>query len=232
MLTFKQFVVKKPNYKSDRSHRFHWDLNKLTFNIKEETQSFGTYDNPKISDNRNITPQKIKYDRKTKKTGVQERDQFIDHHNKLTDDQKNALSDYKYDAAATVNGYLRNGEKTISSEEKPTVNSYIKDLDRATSFKVKHPTVVYRGISSKRSSPIHPKNLKAGDTFTDKAYASTSFNKNEASDFGFTDKTKNTPKGVKARHVFAVHLKKGDRAHYIDHPAYSGGSVQIGRAHV
>lgn len=91
-------------------------------------------------------------------------------------------------------------EKSLASKEQ------VDSLDKITSHKLTSPMTVFRGAQG-RHAPSAKKFKTVGHEFTDHGYTSTSTSPGMAAEFS------------EKEHVFAIHLKPGDKAHHFDaHP--------------
>lgn len=130
--------------------------------------------------------------------------QFEEHGKSLSKETLGHVRKYKIHSD-TVNKALRN-DKVLSKihhvgslASKPMVDH----LDKATDHKLTKPLTVYRGGQGKNGAGSKTMK-KVGHEFTDHGYTSTTYDHNTAHDFSGT------------RHIFAIHLKPGDKAHHLD----------------
>ena len=156
---------------------------------------------------------------------------YKNHQASLTGVQKAAIEDYKKNQMgpspihSLLNDNLRKG--------RPHDSEYFKALDHHLSSALKpipSPHVVYRGIGD---VPLTRKirNMKPGDTFTDKGYGSASLSPKRAQSFSMGtyadrahDQFEHLPV-IQRQHpkdahyyntIMKIHLPAGTKAHYLD----------------
>ncbi len=130
--------------------------------------------------------------------------QFKKHGESLSKETLGHVRKYKINSDV-VNKALRN-DRVLSKihhvgslASKPMVDH----LDKATDNKLTHPLTVYRGGQGK-NGPGSKTMKKVGHEFTDHGFTSTTLDHTVAHDFSGT------------KHIFAIHLKPGDKAHHVD----------------
>ena len=98
----------------------------------------------------------------------------------LSEGQQSALTEYQTSGYQRINPYLR-GSRKISDNE--SIDKQIKDLDSLieTTPGLDKTTTLYRGINGQIATDVL--SLKPGDSFTDKAFSSTSADYDLASNF-------------------------------------------------
>lgn len=144
------------------------------------------------ADKFNISPDDAKqYGYKAKSSGLTSLSK------KMPDGPDTALVEYTENRYKRINAELRTGK--VSSE----IKDYVKDIDNAMDISVlKEKTTLYRGVVV--SDDFDPSNLKAGDSFKDKSFASTSPSKGIAKSFSKSI----GKKGV----LFEIELEAGQKA--------------------
>lgn len=81
-----------------------------------------------------------------------------------------------------INHYLRQGGKGFSPDEREDIKEYVKGIDSAMrKTNTPREMTTYRGISGEAAEPF--RNLKEGDTFTDKGFISTTTQDGQLWDF-------------------------------------------------
>ncbi len=123
--------------------------------------------------------------------------QFSQH--KLDRKHVTALKSYK--DKSDINEPLRKNKGLYSDE-----HQHVKYMDHVTSFKLKEPLTVYRGAYGHHSASAK-KFKQKGHEFTDHGFTSTSLKKEVARTF--------SSRGKKS-HIFAIHLKPGDKGYHLD----------------
>jgi hypothetical protein len=129
----------------------------------------------------------------------------------LDDSHRNAIKEYTGSMYIDVNQALRKGKPIPAADRKD-----MKLVDEAFSkAKTTEPLEVYRGIGPSDSDMFA--NLKAGDSFQDKGFVSTSTDKDTADNFSRGDTPTmmqiNVPKGSKAISVDSMSVfQKGGHA--------------------
>lgn len=111
-----------------------------------------------------------------------------------TKGEDEAIRHYSGSRYEAINGYLRGME-----EEQPTVRESIEALDSVLKKgSIPEDTIVYRGMD-----PGLLEGLKAGDSFKDKGYVSTSLSEKAASEFGWMESPAEirVPKGFNGGYV-------------------------------
>jgi hypothetical protein len=133
--------------------------------------------------------------------------QFAKHGSSLDSTTKSYINRYKIDSYP-LNSRLRKNAAIAKRDSLGASHSapMVEHLDKATSFKMKKPLTVYRGTTGKHSAE---KFKTIGHEFTDHGYTSASTNHHIAREF--------TEGGGNDDHLFAIHLKPGDKAHHFDY---------------
>lgn len=134
-----------------------------------------------------------------KKASPPEVNQFSNH--KLDRKHVTALKSYK--DKSDINEPLRK-DKPLYSDE----HSHAQYMDHVTSFKLKKPLTVYRGVYGKNSANAK-QFQKKGHEFTDHGYTSTSLKPHVATQF-------TAIKPNKKHNIFAIHLKPGNKGYHLD----------------
>lgn len=133
--------------------------------------------------------------------------------------------DYYKEDSYTINRILRQGLKPpTTSRERDEHNhnifhadygidpekhhEVVNHLDHLTSHPTEFAFTGYRGASFKRSET----KFSAGTTFTDHGFTGMSLRKDIALTFSKTNRDNNSKKA----HVFAIHVPKGSKGHYLD----------------
>lgn len=130
--------------------------------------------------------------------------QFEEHDKSLSPQTVRHIRSYKIDSEG-MNKALRTG-KTLSKIHHIGARAsgpMVEHLDKATNHKLTHHLTVYRGGSG-TNAPNSKVMKTVGHEFTDHGYTSTSINHNAAHAFSGS------------KHIFAIHLKPGDKAHHLD----------------
>jgi hypothetical protein len=128
---------------------------------------------------------------------------FEAHHKKLSPATHKTLDIYKGNSDDSFNGHLRG---TVDSKAHKKLGYYhtptqLKHMDKVTSHELHAPLTVYRGFRKPyKNNGIDPHSMKPGEEFTDKGYASTSFDPKSAHSFGKLAK---------------IHLPAGTRGHHL-----------------
>jgi hypothetical protein len=123
----------------------------------------------------------------------------------LTGDEQQAVRTYK-DESLPVNTHLRNGGTAANAPA--TVASTIAHLDTALAAgKTDRDVIVYRGARRTTADRIL---ASLGGTFEDKAYQSSSVDKDIADNFARQTASTST------RLIMSIHVPKGSRGAYID----------------
>lgn len=131
---------------------------------------------------------------------------FSDHQKKLSPQAKSGVFEYRNSGGGGVNDFLR-GYSGASAKTRAAITG----LDEATNHKISKPLVVYRAPGSE--SGMSPENMKIGDSFTDKAFVSTSLDPNHsANEFGHSE---DVSYDGRKKILFRIELPKGSRSQYI-----------------
>jgi hypothetical protein len=118
---------------------------------------------------------------------------------KLSKGDSNAVADYQTDSSR-YNSHIR-GNKSIPEE----LREHVSHLDGVTNNRLKHDTVVYRGLHKDF------KHLPVGSEFKDKGFTGTSIDEDIGKNFGDVDH--DTKKKVVAR----IFLEAGQDGAYLPH---------------
>lgn len=124
----------------------------------------------------------------------------------LTNDEKEAVQNYKEDHYEPINKGLRNGDSPTSMSA-PYATT-IAHLDTAlAAAKTSKDVIVYRGARRSTADKIL---AAVGGVFEDRAFQSTSVDKQVARDFA------NMAVGDMTRLVMSIHVPKNSRGAYVD----------------
>lgn len=144
--------------------------------------------------------------------------QFEDHEDTLSDSQKHAVQSYK--ANSEPNEPLRKRQGGLGYNYIDDLARYyptISALNKVTSYKIKEPLTVYRGIRT-FAGPANawdPENLEPGTQLQDHGFVSTSLNQ-ETPKGHFVGQKMHPSDGIFKNIMFQIHLPVGTKAHYVD----------------
>ncbi len=125
--------------------------------------------------------------------------------NTISEDEKQALKVYTHAGSYPINDYLRNGTlpqdgkyaNATPVRDEEDLHNAVRDMDSAMDkASLPNEMNVHRGVDQAAWDKVF-KNLKVGDTITDKGFASTSLKKVSSAKLSHFMKIK-VPKGAKA----------------------------------
>lgn len=182
-------------------NRFCWGAGDLEHHLKED---FG-----------NIKKNPIENFEIKNKHDPSDFDQFKKHGESLSEETVGHITNYKVDSNK-LNTKLREDKHLPVNHSKKSSASkpMVEHLDHATNHKLTKPLIVYRGSQGKDNAG-DAAFQNVGHEFTDHGYTSTTTSHRIAHSFS----NRFPSKHEHSDHIFAIHLKPGDKAHHVDmHP--------------